>query len=227
VSYRDDLDAAQARISALEDELGDARERVAELEGKRGMALAKIDKGALVTAEGQSAAQRWLGSPTKLSGERELEFAIDDETFSRVAEHLRRFYGNPGHVSGVAGTYSWWSGAASNGVGPFVTIYMTAKNGRTEIRGEQRMANMAGAIFGGVGGGVGGGGIGLPIAGLLLSPMLGIAAIPLWLGGTYWACRKLFRRSVEKAARRLDEALDLVVEVAAEARARAKSESSG
>jgi hypothetical protein len=52
MTYRDDRDADQARIAALEAELRVARERIDELEGKRSLVLVPRNELALATTPG-------------------------------------------------------------------------------------------------------------------------------------------------------------------------------
>ncbi|HEX7844089.1 MAG TPA: hypothetical protein VF469_41725 [Kofleriaceae bacterium] len=48
MSYRDDRDADQARIAALEQELAETRDKLSVLEGKQSLALTRAGNWALV-----------------------------------------------------------------------------------------------------------------------------------------------------------------------------------
>jgi hypothetical protein len=99
-------------------------------------------------------------------------------------------------------------------MGPFVSVYITFRDGKTVIRADQRLGALAGGIFGGVGGGVGGGGIGGPIALGLINPLLVPIGLGIWLGGTYLACRSIYRGRVKRHAGRLQELVDELAAIA-------------
>jgi len=66
MSYRDDTEAAHARIAALEEELARARAELAALKGDQKHALVVASATAMQHVPRQRAAARWLGAPTVL-----------------------------------------------------------------------------------------------------------------------------------------------------------------
>lgn len=209
MAYRDELEAAQARIRALEQELADARG------AKPSQALVKAGRTALARTESDApAARKWLGAPTMLVFTREVDGEIPKEAHTELVEHMRRTLNNVGAATVLPGSLAWTSMAQHNGIGPHVNVYVTYRDGKTTIRAEQKLGNLAGGIFGGVGGGVGGGGIMAPIALAWINPILVPVGLAVWLGGTYAACRKLYTRSARKHARTLETLADSLARIA-------------
>ncbi len=211
MAYRDELEAAQARVRSLERELAD----VSAVEEAKSLALVKVGPTALARSEAEiSSANAWLGAPIHLSYSRVLEGEIPESAHTELVEKMRTAMGNVGTTTVLPGSLAWTTIAQNNSFGPFVSVYVTYRDGKTSIRGEQKLSGLAGGIFGGVGGGVGGGGIFAPIALAWVNPLLIPVGLIVWFGGTYWSCRKLYRRSVRKHARVLEQLVVDLVEIA-------------
>lgn len=214
MSYRDDLEASQARADALEKELADARSKIAELEGGPSRALVRQGPTAMVRGEaGSPAARTWMGAPLRTEFIRELDGEISEDAYTEIIERIRAAFDNVGSVSTLPGSLAWITDNASNGVGPFVSVYFTMRDDRTTIRAHERHGGLAGVVFGAVGGGVGGGGIALPLSLAVISPMILPFSIPIWLGTAYYACRRLFRSRVRKRAEKLESLMDELAEI--------------
>lgn len=212
MAYRDDLEASQARADALERELAEARDKISELEEGPSQALVRTGPSALARGEsGSPAARTWLGAPLRLEFIRELDGEIPESAYTEIVERIRSVLSTVGTVSILPGSLAWAATGPSSGVGAFVNIYITIRDGKTVIRGEEKLGNLAGALFGGVGGGVGGGGVMVPLSIAFVAPVLIVPAIALWLGGTYAVCRKLYRSRTGKRAERLES---LIVDIA-------------
>lgn len=215
MAYRDDLDASQARVAALEAELAEARAEIDKLEGKApSQALVKVGDQALATSRAaHPTSSKWLGAPANLKLVREVPGEVPESAYSELVETIRRALRNVGTVSVLPGSLAWSANTPGNGVGPFVDVYFTIRDGKTSIHIDEKLSNLAGGIFGGVGGGVGVGGLMAPIATMWITPLLVPFAIPLWLGGTYYACRKIYRNRARARARKLGKLLDDLVEI--------------
>jgi hypothetical protein len=223
VSYRDELDAAHARIQALETDLSRSQRALDEARGG-GLALEKVAPSGPLLVRGDAggaAAPKWLGAPVQLRFERELEGEVPVDAHTEMIERMRRAFGVAGATTVLPGSLAWSIVGASNTLTPTVNIYVSVRNGRTRITLEQRLTSTVGAIYGGIGGGVGGGGVMLPIAAVLISPFAVPVAIAAWLGGTYAFCRRLFRSRANVHAERLDKLLDELAAIAAAAITRA------
>jgi hypothetical protein len=216
VSYRDELDAAHARIAALETDLARTQRELTEAKGG---ALVKVSGGdqALVRGNaGGQAAPRWLGAPAQLRFERELDGECPADAHTEMIELMRRAFGVAGTTTVLPGSLAWSIAGGQNNLTPTVNIYVTARRGKTKLTLEQRLGQTIGAIYGGVGGGVGGGGVALPIAAAMLSPFAVPVALVAWFGGTYALCRRLYRGRAQVHATRLEKLLGELTEIAAE-----------
>jgi hypothetical protein len=212
MSYRDDRDADQARIAALETELAAAKKRIDELEGNRSQALVLAGGGALATAgASQPAAQKWLGAPTELGFSRTFGAEFPKDRFEDLVDAIREITGDRGTTELMRSSVSWSSSTSEKSIGPFINVVVTVKNGVTKLEVRDRLGQLAGGIFGGVGGGVGGTAIIAPIAATVAMPLLAPVAFAAWLGGTYWGCRALYKRSAKKRAMRLQAVFDKVL----------------
>lgn len=217
MAYRDELDAAHGRIEALERDLAEARREVGASQ-----ALVRAERRELARTEGASAAASlWLGAPIHIRRERVLDVAAPESCYLDIVRYLERQFGVGGRTSTFLGRLEWVSTPRSSGTGPIVTVTVTVSSGTTTIRAEERTGNTAGAIFGGVGGGVGGGAMGAPVALLFVNPVLAAVALPLWIGGVYVLCRRIYRRTMRKRLHRLDEAVHDIAGMIEDAAARA------
>ena len=198
MSYRNDLEAAQARIQDLE----------AKLHKKESTALAKIESQALTT---QSEVHPIARVPTKLVKMRTIDKPVDSDTFAKMVMFLRKSCGQLGVVSELGNTFTW--SVESNA--DSLTLYIENSEDSATFRLEQSTAGTVSSIYLGIGLGVGLG-LGLPTALALsqLMPIALIAAVPLWLGGLYGACQKLYKNKLAKKNLSLDQCLDALVEVA-------------
>ncbi len=213
MSYRDDLQASQARAAALEQELAEARSKIAELEGEK--ALVRVGRNALVRGSASSpATHTMLGAPTQLRYERELDGELPETAYTELVEAMRSALGNVGTVSTLPGSLAWATNVPYNGIGPFVNVRVTIRDGRTVIRADERLGNLGGVIFGAGGAGVGAGaGAGLVVALALVSPLTLPVAVPLFLGGIWMGCRALFRNRANARAERLEALVDDLVAI--------------
>lgn len=215
MAFRSDLDAAHARVRALEQELAEAQAELEQHREKTQQALVPVGKQALARSEAQSdAANRWLGAPSTLAYSRTLEGDLPESAHTELVETMRKVLGMVGTTTVLPGSLAWACMPPHNGMGPSVNIYVSYGEGSTTIRVDRKLVNLAGGIFGGVGGGVGGGGLVLPLMSMIVSPLLAPVAVGAWLGGTYWVCRKLYRSRAEVHAKSLEELLDDLAEIA-------------
>ncbi len=210
MTYRDELEAARARADALERDLSDARAKISSLEEKN-TALAVRDQHALERV----GTARWLGAPKRLELDRVLEGEMPEAGYTEIVEAAREAFGNVGQVTLLPGSLTWNSTTPQpNTVFSPASVYITVRDGRTRIRMEEKLGQLAGGIYGGLGGGIGGGGIMLPIAAAWVSPVLLAFTLPAWIGGISYLCFKLYRRQARKRATRFETLGDRLVEIA-------------
>ena len=205
MTYRDDRDADQARIAALEGELAHAKQRIAELEGNRAQALVLASKSALAKS---TASRRWLGAPTKLELARRFEGTYPLDHFEDLIETIREHTGDRGRTELLRSSFAWWPSTSERGLQPFTSVTVTVKDGATTLTVADRLSGLAGAIYGGGGGGVGGGLMMVPIGATIVAPYLAPVFFAGWFGAIYAGCRALYRRSARKRAERLQTLFD-------------------
>lgn len=207
MSYRDDRDADQARIEALEQELAATRDKLAAVEGRQAQALVLASRNALVPGGGPSAASRWFG-PGNLQLSRRFEGAYPTDRFEELIERVREITRDPGRTELLKSSLTWFASRGEKSPGPFRVVTVTVRDGTTTLTVTDRLAGLAGAIYGGVGGGVGGGGISLPIMASIAVPYLAPVFLVGWLGGVFVGTRAIYRRAARRRAVALQQLFD-------------------
>ncbi|HEU4731150.1 MAG TPA: hypothetical protein VFT22_24825 [Kofleriaceae bacterium] len=212
MTYRDDRDADQARIAALEQELVEAHAKLAVLEGRQSQALVRASQGALVPGGYPSAVTRWFGAPGQLQLSRRFDGAFPAERFEELIERIREVTRDPGRTELLKSSLTWFASRGEKSTGPFRVVTVTVRDGITTLTVTDRLAGLAGAIYGGVGGGVGGGGLSLPILASTAIPILTPVFLLGWLGGVFLGARELYKRAAHRRAVALQQLFDLLVE---------------
>lgn len=214
MSYRDDRDADQARIAALEADLALARRRIDELEGKP-QALVPT-RNALAVASATGGELPWYGAPTRLERSRTFTGEFPRDHFEDVVDVIRARARDPGRVELLRSSMTWSAGTNPRGAGPFTVITLSIRDGRTTVVATDNLGQLAGGVYGGFGGGVGGGGMMIPIVALHTIPVLIPVGIAAWLGGVFFGARAIYKRAAHRRAEALHELFEAVsAEVAA------------
>lgn len=209
MTYRDDRDADQARIAALETELREAKERIDELEGKRSEALVVQHAGALAVTSTSTGA-KVFGGPRQIRLFRRFDKPLGREHFERLIERIRDVTGTMGRTELLSSSLMWTRGH-DNSAGPSQTVTVIVRDGATTLQVTDRLGGLAGALYGGVGGGLGGGGMAIPIVLSTTAPMLAPVFFVAWFGGVFGLTRTLFKRSVRGRALQLQQLFDQLV----------------
>jgi hypothetical protein len=124
---------------------------------------------------------------------------------------VQRTLGGVGFVSKVGRTRTWT--LAQPGARPHaraVSIFATIQQGKTVLRAEESLSQLAGALFGGIVGGAGGGTTGLWMAigmGAMHSPVAAVGLVLMGLVGSYSLARSLFVRAYRKRSEELQDLL--------------------
>jgi len=211
MTYRDDREADQARIAALEQELAAAREQLATLEGRQSQALVLASQGALVQSGGGSIAARWFGAPGHLQLARRFDGAFPTDRFEELIERIREVTRDPGRTELLKSSLTWFASRGEKSTGPYRVVTVTVRDGSTTLTVTDRLAGLAGAIYGGVGGGVGGGGLSLPILASAAVPVLAPVFLLGWLGGVFLGARAIYKRAARRRAVALQQLFDVLV----------------
>ena len=226
MTYRNDRDADQARIAALEGDLADARYRIAELEGRREHALVLASPQALARAGGR-VKMPWYGAPLRLELRRTFEGAFPVDQLEDLVELIRSITRDPGRTELLRSSMTWSASSRERGAGPFTIVTVSIREGRTTLTATDRLGALAGAIYGGLGGGLGGGGMAVPLTAGLALGMPGLF-IPLvlgaWFGSVFFGTRAVFRHAARTRAQDLQQLFDAVAREIDAALERSRSE---
>lgn len=212
MSYRDDRDADQARIAALERELAETRDKLAVLEGRPSQALTRVNGGALVLSAQTTPASRLFG-PGALELTRRFDGAYPAERFEELIHRIRELTRDPGRTELLRSSLTWFASRGEKTTGPERVVTLAVRGGTTTLTVSERLGALAGAIYGGVGGGVGGGGLSLPILAAVALPVLAPVFLLGWLGGVFVGTRAIYLRAARRRAAALQRLFD---ELAAE-----------
>jgi len=200
MSYRDDRDADQARIKALEADLQAAQRKIDDLEGRRSEALVLATRTALANRPDKKIP--WFGA-TRLELVATFEGELPRDELEALVEEIRALTGDHGRTELFKSSLTWSSITSQGSIGPFLMISVVIKGGRTTLTATDRLKALAGGIYGGVGGGVGGGGIMLPVFASLAVPIMIPVFVLGWVGGVVLGARALYLRASRKRAARL------------------------
>jgi hypothetical protein len=159
----------------------------------------------------------FAGAPNRVLLEREIPGEISEEVWESMVGEVQGLFGAVGFASRVGRTRSW-SLAPTSVRGPqsrLVTLSATTHQGKTVLRLDESLSQLAGALFGGIMGGGGGGTIGIWMGigmGVLHSPAAAVSMVLLSVLGSYTVARKLFVRAYRKRVEELNDLLNRVVE---------------
>ena len=153
----------------------------------------------------------FLGAPVRLEFERTVDREVAASAYETLMEEIQQALG-PGVVNTLGRSFAWHS----TNVQRQVAVTITPRQGRTRIRVEERLHNVAGGLFGVLMGGVGGLGISIAI-GLLSAPLMAAAITAGMLVGSYGLARGLFRGTAIRRGRELRRLADALAERVEEA----------
>src|SRR5690242_2055572 len=120
MSYRNDRDADEARIAALEIELAATKKKLAEVESRREQALVLASNTALArTGERKSSAQFWFGAPYEISFAKEFTGSFPVDKFEDLIERIRTLTRDNGRSELLKSSLTWSTTSQEKGVGPF------------------------------------------------------------------------------------------------------------
>lgn len=170
-----------------------------------------------VTLKRAQAASPWVGAPRRILIERELDIEVTEEIWESMVGEIQRTMGGIGFASRVGRTRSWTVGQ-TGGRGASsrnVSVTVSSQHGKSVIRIDENLNQLAGAVFGGCVGGGGGGTVGIWIGigmGALRSPLIAGALVLGNLIAMVNLARTLYRRAFRKRSEELNELLARLVE---------------
>ncbi len=156
---------------------------------------------------------RFFGARPTLVLETEVPGEIDPDDFERVVGAIQRSASEHGQPGVLGRTLTWT--AETSGKSRTLQITVSAQDGVTRVRLEERLHQLAGGIFGGGMAGVGGGvgfGVGLPVALEVFGSAAMAVAAPLGVLGLTWlGAREVFRQVVKRRRRAVARVMDAVL----------------
>lgn len=201
MGFRDDREAMRARVEALEDELEALRRENATLRRRDGL------PGGPATL--------FFGAPVRLRVERVVDGELHESAHEMLVEEARSRFGALGRVTRVGRSFAWSLGPPAST--RILEISAAPRRGRTTIRVQEQLANVAGGLFGGIVGGLGGGGLGvvLPLSFALRLPfgLLPLVALA-WVTTVYAVVRASFRGLATRRHAELVACADELAELA-------------
>jgi hypothetical protein len=153
------------------------------------------------------------GAPLMIRLERVVPGEFPGSRLDELVPVIQVATAGQGTASAIGQTLTWSSRSENQMASQ--QILVSAKNGETLIRVEERFSQLAGALFGGIMGGVGGG-LGLGVGAAVGSVMGSLAFSLLWpiaiISGSYYMARQILRYQVGKRRRAAETLMDELVE---------------
>ncbi|HWA58146.1 MAG TPA: hypothetical protein VG692_12875 [Gemmatimonadales bacterium] len=165
-----------------------------------------------VTTRQAQQASPWAGAPRRIVLEEEFEGELTEELWESMVGELQRCFGGIGLASKVGRTRTWMF-APTGPRAPHtraVSVTASTAKGKTVIRIDEQLSQLAGALFGGIVGGFGGGTTGIWMGigmGVLHSPIAAVALMLTSIGGAYSLARHLFVSTYRKRTAELSDLL--------------------
>jgi hypothetical protein len=218
-----------ARIIKRASEL---QEEEAPAESSNGMSLAELEQVAreagldpalvrraatdLDTRVSDQQPSRLVGAPTTLRLERTIDGELPPEEFESMVLQIQRAVGQVGTATTIGRTFQWTAyGVDRRRVSTrTVQLTVTPRDGRTTIRIEEPLGQLAGGLFGGVTAGLGGmlSSVAYGVGMTADSASLAVALIASALGGTFLLARTIFGRMVRGRGEELQTLMSRLVE---------------
>ena len=157
----------------------------------------------------------WAGAATMIRIEVQVQGEVPETDLDLLVDIIRQRLGDAGHVGTLGRSVSWSATAKDRRL----QISIVPRHGRTTIRIDERLAPLAGALFGGIVGGGGGGSAGI-VMGIGMNVFHSLAiSLGLWgvaVASAYGLARTIYRM---KARGREETLRALAEELAAQVRA--------
>jgi len=153
----------------------------------------------------------FLGSPNRIVVERIVDGEVEEQEYPTIVDEVRMTVGNVGQSSTLGRSLSWRTVGSGGQVVRGVSLGVTPANGRTRIRLEESLTQIAGGLFGGLMGGVGGTSIPLSMViavKALALPILIPVFIALGIGGSWGLARQIFKHTRKKRIEELERLAD-------------------
>ena len=159
----------------------------------------------------------FLGAPTNLVLERTIDGEIPPDEYETIVLEIQRELGGVGQASTLGRSLVWTiQGVRGRRVSSrTVQLTVTPRNGRTTIRMEESLGQVAGGLFGGLMGGLGGGTSGIAMGigmGVFHSPAVAAGLIGGMVSASYLLARTIFARMVRTRGERMQRLMSRLAE---------------
>jgi hypothetical protein len=191
-------------------------EELEEIAGEAGIDRRHLQRAVMEVSAGRDPgwSSRFLGADPTVALETTVPGEMAEEDFERVIGVIRHHAPEHGQPSLLGRSLTWRSESSDQSRTLQVTV--TARDGATRIRVEERLQKLAGGIFGGGLGGFGGGlgfGVGLPVGLEVLGSVAAAVAFPVGVIGLTWlGARAVFRRVVRTRRKAVAALMEGVVQ---------------
>jgi len=160
---------------------------------------------AVVVADGPAQkANVFLGTPTRILVDATIDGEMPERDYDLVLDIIRREVGEVGQIGSVGRTFSW---SVSN-QNRKLQISVMPRGGRTTVRIDEQLGNLAGGLFGGLVGGAGGG-FGAAMMGIVAGragePLLGLGLWAAWFATMLGTARFSLRKVAESRREKLKD----------------------
>jgi hypothetical protein len=153
-----------------------------------------------------------VGDELMLQRETTIPGELNEDGFERIASVIQIGTREHGQPSLLGRSLTWQAETPSKS--RTVQITVTSRDGKTHVRAEENLHQLAGGLFGGGVGGFGTGvgmGVGMPL-GLGLGSALLATAIPLgFMGLSYIGAREIYRRVTNKRRTAMGDLFDKIL----------------
>ena len=159
----------------------------------------------------------FIGAPTHLVLERTIDGEVPVDEYETLVLEMQRELGGVGQASMLGRSLVWtMQGVQRRNVSTrTVQVTVTPRNGRTTIRMEEPLGQLAGGLFGGLMGGLGGGTSGIAMGigmGVFDSAAIAVGLIAGMVTGSYVLARTLFGRMARGRGERLQRLMSRLAE---------------
>jgi hypothetical protein len=166
----------------------------------------------------------FIGAPTSLSLERTIDGELPVDEYETLVLEIQRELG-VGTASTLGRSLQWtMRGVDRRRISTrTVQVTVTPRNGRTTIRIEEPLGQMAGGLFGGLMGGLGGGTSGISMGigmGVFHSALIATGLIGGMIAGSYLLARTVYGRMVRSRGEQLQALMSRLAEHVAATAAR-------
>ena len=147
--------------------------------------------------------------------EAEVSGEVPEAELYVLVDTIRRRLGEAGHVGAIGRSVSWSSAKNRR-----LQVAIISRRGKTTIRVDERLPQLAGGVFGGIVGGMGGGTGGLAFGigmGVFQSAAISLGIWAATIAGSYLLARTVYGVQVRKRLKELRALADELVEQASEA----------